>query len=713
MGTPIATLKLAFIVFFILLIFVGCSNSDSMVGIPIEDEPAASASHGAETAEVHYLWGMYDIYSEDLVEFNITPMRYANAHYNIRTFLEHGPCANCIKIINPHMVGPDTIELTIRLIHPFANEPFFCGFDVRGIAMFRGSCNFPIHDVKIQGFVVGNPVLLNADGYTGLYNPVDFPPGSQGNILKEYSTGKWAFGYNMEATLNPFRDFYTGSNRHYFLAGDEVDRDYIIRVPPGVLNFGYAIDASWVPPTVNPPTQVPGDFPILANCPEAYQISITLPDGEELLRCIGDTAEMLIDIYDWQSLDDIELVTVECPAISGDLFPVTEIGYVGDALRFEVTIKVEVEPYGWDAWPVLVGVRDTKPSAPMAYQVIWIDSTENIAPIAAFEVDNSNPGVGQMITLTDLSYDPDGEDHVAKIEWDLDGDEEFQDAIGPVVEVSYDEAGSVQVCNKVTDICGEQALGDPITIEVKELGAIQITLAEDRDASAPGRIYKYYTGFFDSGAYPVDPYDANGPWNFTQGGFEDDGTFFAFRSPDDPEVEDLTPYFNPGVDIFHEISTVVVDMPTHFFYAAEFAEVQNVRKIWGLTLAEEGALIYAFPGPLVFPYPIEEGYSVLEEIGFPGLVEASFDLSVIGRGFCIVPLGDAVDTLLMRLVVVGETAAGTSGSALLFAWIDDGGIIRAFAMTFNVPPEDVYRFDEGTLEFTGPAAFYALYEISG
>ena len=135
-------------------------------------------------------------------------------------------------------------------------------------------------------------------------------------------------------------------------------------------------------------------------------------------------------------------------------------------------------------------------------------------------------------------------------------------------------------------------------------------------------------------------------------------------------------------------------------------------KLWGAHVVQkEGTNTFALPAPLVFPYPIDEDYSEYEEINAPGLVTISLTLVAIGRGFCIVPPGDAYDTLLIRLLATGYTSSGFSAKALMFLWYDDDGIIRATATTFNIPGEGIERFDEDKLRFTGPASFMALEEI--
>ena len=70
--------------------------------------------------------------------------------------------------------------------------------------------------------------------------------------------------------------------RGVFAAGAVNTRRYRIRFPldpePEVI-YGYAVDASWAAPIVNPPVQIPADFPIEANQPEAFLVQLQVEDN--------------------------------------------------------------------------------------------------------------------------------------------------------------------------------------------------------------------------------------------------------------------------------------------------------------------------------------------------------------------------------------------------------------------------------------------------
>ncbi len=708
-------IKAIAIVFFNLILLSGCSGSGGGI-MPAPDDskpPDALVADADEWAYNRILWGIWNIYTEDQVHFDITPMRYADQHMNVRQFLEDSPCTNCLQIVNPHKDQDGNLVVIIRLVHPFAGAPTYTSFDTRGIVMFRGNMHFPGLGVRTQSYDTNDPILLNADGYTRLYNPTEYPPGSMDSPLKEYSKGVFANDVGISATLNPFLCYYTNAERRYFSAGAQVDRQYIIRAGPGPLSFAYAIDSSWAMPTVIPPTHIPDDFSINTNCPEAYRIVPTIiPFEETLIPCIGDTAWLIIDIYDWQSINDVQHVYVECPAINQDVVEADLTGPLGDAVRYQTLLQVTQSPYNWEEWPLLIAVQDKNAGAPMAYQVVRIIPAENNAPVAVIEVDEDNPIIGQTITFSDFSYDIDGLNHITKHSWDINGDGGFGDMFGKVIHVSYDEAGMYEVREKIQDICGIEVISDPIAISVKDPNAIQITLPEDVLASAAGKTYRYYSSFGDFGAYPVDILDFDGPWDFTEMSVVDGETFRRFLSVDDPSVSDMVEYLNPGVEVFQEASTVALDINLHSWIGQEFNETQDVFKAWGIkTIFNGSGQLLALPSPIVFSYPLEMGYHESDSVGVPGIASAHFQVDAMGTGLITVPLGGTIKTLLVRMLAEEESINGFIGQGLTYFWFDDDGIIRAFAAATNLPNQGIYNFDYDLLEFTGPASFYSLYAI--
>jgi hypothetical protein len=203
------------------------------------------------------LWGYWTGYvppSGDTLEF--IPVRSSQFHMNARRFLEDTACKNCLKLLK---VEKDFVNMVIKadieLTHPFAGATRYTGFDVRGIVISNGSRNFPTLGVTVPDATMGDFTLLNPDGYTGLWNSVDFPPGSGPFPILEYSKGKFAAEGSFTGTVNPFIEF-SQDPRSCFPAGASMTKTFELTLIPGGAIFGYAVDASWEAPTVDPPVDL-------------------------------------------------------------------------------------------------------------------------------------------------------------------------------------------------------------------------------------------------------------------------------------------------------------------------------------------------------------------------------------------------------------------------------------------------------------------------
>lgn len=216
----------------------------------------------------HSLWGFYRIRvdpTRDVTE--IVPVRDASIHWNVLKWLEQGPCTTCLKITKAVPSGNGTVLIDIQIKHPFPN-PNLTGFDVRGIAMFAGSWQFLTKAVPDR--LQGDGELVNADGFTALYNTYTEGEGPDG--MQGYVEGKMAHHFYWLATLNGFKRHVSDdpeNTRNAFYAGDSVTATYEIDMPddPLMFEFGYAVDASWATPLVKPVTDPMTDFGPDANCP--------------------------------------------------------------------------------------------------------------------------------------------------------------------------------------------------------------------------------------------------------------------------------------------------------------------------------------------------------------------------------------------------------------------------------------------------------------
>jgi len=234
--------------------------------------------------------------------------------------------------------------LDISLTHPFATKPQLSGFDVKGVLVTPGTL-----DIDGLAFADADGIrLLNADGYTRWWNPLEFTLDG----MLGYTEGLLASAPAslLTANVNPYKVFADAldteaglfsvagvpidddTGRAVFTAGSTNTRRYMIQFPmdPGPLAiFGYAIDVAWDTPVPNPPSEVPDGFPIEANQPEPFYIGIdpTLNalyyDADAVGGGVGG-GKLAIDVHvaDWQGIDsgDIAAEVTGVAVAAPDLF---------------------------------------------------------------------------------------------------------------------------------------------------------------------------------------------------------------------------------------------------------------------------------------------------------------------------------------------------------------------------------------------------------
>ena len=76
----------------------------------------------------------------------------------------------------------------------------------------------------------------------------------------------------------------------------------------------------------------------------------------------------------------------------------------------------------------------------------------NRPPTADFDFSPAAPKKNENVTFTSLASDP--ENRIQVLEWDLDGDNQYDDAFGPTAQKAFDTPGTKTVRLKVTDSDG-------------------------------------------------------------------------------------------------------------------------------------------------------------------------------------------------------------------------------------------------------------------
>ncbi len=472
----------------LLVLLVGCSGDGAPPLPAVDNAPddiliTSRINDTSVESDSHRMWLNLLIYVDptnpDDIKYEIVPLRDALAHWNILTWLEQGPCYNCFKLISVQLTGYGTIRATIELTHPFDN-PNFTGFDVRGIPMFAGTGLFPVSGLSYSNLANGDAELINADGYTSLYNVTT--AGSGPNGTQGYIEGNLATTQPPDALLNGYKRHISTdalNTRNAFYAGDTVEVIYEIDLPDGPLLLGYAVDACWAPATTQPVTDPMSDFPPDANCPESWKIEVNeIPVLDGLTECGGQTV-LTIDCYDWQGPDNVNLPTAECPGL---LDGITEFEWLGDSgpySRYTLTIdNDDFAPAG--VYPCLIS-KEAQENDPIgkpwldltAYQLIRLEVSEKVdmPPTAMAEADQYVVDTGQTVTFSDTgSHDNDcGGNSIVEWEWDWNNDGIF-DEVGVIVSHSWSTEGAYEVQFRVTDDEGSSdTLDQPLEIIVGEI----------------------------------------------------------------------------------------------------------------------------------------------------------------------------------------------------------------------------------------------------
>jgi len=331
------------LIFFSAILLTGCArDSHDPISTPIGDiEPQTQAvsttdAIAAPYANNHYLWAYYTISIDPVtLEVEVLPNRQVADHWNILNWIEQAPCTDCLSIADIAANPDGTTNVYVTIKHPFANSGL-TGFDVRGITMFDGSFVFPQSGLVMSRRDLNEAELVNADGYTTLYNPT-----TSGHGFEGYIEGQLATDTAPSLLLNGFKRFMTdnpSNTRNAFFIGDEITVNYKIDMPDpaNAWVFGYAVDACWAPATNTPVEDPMIDFPPSANCPEAWKIVVE--DIGPGLTMDGGTTMLQIDVYDWQGKDGTNPVMFECPALFDGQYEATFVEDGDGYTRYGVAV---------------------------------------------------------------------------------------------------------------------------------------------------------------------------------------------------------------------------------------------------------------------------------------------------------------------------------------------------------------------------------------
>ncbi|MCX6646193.1 MAG: PKD domain-containing protein [bacterium] len=485
------------------LIISGCAGQGSQPVTPdaafSPSELTGNAAAAPDSSEgSHYLLAYNFIYVDvenpDSPKIEIIPVREGEIHFNVLKFLEGAPCYDCFRIMGFNFPGPgyQYLDLDIRIDHPF-DGLLYSVFDIRTIIMFNGSHAFPSIGKSISDPSIGEGLLLNADGYTALYNgsTLTAPVGD----FQKYFPGKLSTQTVPNSDINGFIYFRTddpANNRNAFYAGSLDVKTLSMKLPSDTFVIGYAVDVSWAPPISEPVDDPLNDFGTDANCLEPWNISVSEEQIGQGLTDAGGETILLIDVYDWQGKSTYHDPLVECPELFDGVSTAAWISDGSGFASYEVTVSnTKLAPIG--DYICLIGVvadeNDPvgKPWLDLtAYQLQTLTVVEKVYvnPVAIAEaVPNSQYENCPISFSGSNSYDPDG-GSIQLYEWDWDNDGIFDDT-GEEIEHTWSDAGTYYVQLRVTDDEGAtDTLDEPL--EVYILPAVPGCLCWVKDAGGHG-----------------------------------------------------------------------------------------------------------------------------------------------------------------------------------------------------------------------------------
>lgn len=537
----------------LVLVLIGCSGGGSNAVTP--DLSGDNLSRH-ESSSNTMLWGTWDVLLDPVSgTAEILPLRGLELTVNVTQFLQPPSSAT-------HLMGIDIDDLQtdwasgfvvvdVRFTHPFMGIDQYTGFDVKGVCIGDGT----IQATTDPAVVWAGPddlTLLNADGYTRWYNPTEF---TSYNSLFGFTLGKLGTpSTNFTATLNGYKYFcdYIDADtvlaeffadpgcmnpRGFYSAGNTITRTYELQFPVAggnpIYQFQYAVVASWDEPTVIPPTDIPDDFAISANCHEPYVLS-TFDESDMFYTDpgnFGGNLRMYVRVFDHQGaangdvasqVNAIHLETPDGLIISGSMTYTdpSAVLFSQDAISATFLLETDqVEPSGQGEFPVMVIVESADPATyDQGFTVDYPDGNlsafllssvsvgaqvQSDAPVAVAEIVTSDPYCpGDPIEFdASGSYDPDG-GNIVSYEWDFDGDGTYGDPYDSGTDdnptVIFTDFGTYEIDVMVTDDEAEtDTLDEPL-----ELAVGGATWVDDDNTTGP------WLGTFDN------------PWQTIQEGID-------------------------------------------------------------------------------------------------------------------------------------------------------------------------------------------------
>jgi PKD repeat protein len=512
-----------------VLLLASCSGGASW---PTAPGLQGDGNGQARTASNVHLWGLWEVTLDPAAETaELVPLRDAQFTCNVTQFLQPPAATKHLMSIyidpsSDFVTGDLVVDVT--LTHPFPGLDTYTGFDVRGVCIGNGSIS-GIIDTLIRYGGPDDLRVVNPDGLTRWFNPREF---TKYDTLFGYTRGKLGTpSDDWTATLNGYKyfcqeldkedglaEFFANPScpnpRGYFASGSSLTRRYQLKFPSvggsPAYRFQYGVIASWQDPVNKPPTDIPGDFPIEANCPEAFTASTA--DQSDMYyvdpSTKGGSLELVLRVLDHQGAGTISGVHPEIAAVhletphglitggsaSFDSAALDAALLSEDGISATYLLQVpSVDPYASGDFPVLVVIENSDPdsydpglpgfpyptSARLAaYLMATVHVLEELPfadPVAIAEITTPIESYyyGDHIVFDgSQSYDPDNDppatDGIVQFEWDWDNDGTYEELwTEPEAKHTWLTPGTYYVQLRVTDDEGAtDTLDEPMEIEI-------------------------------------------------------------------------------------------------------------------------------------------------------------------------------------------------------------------------------------------------------
>ena len=619
----------------IILLLVSCSSSDSPT--TAFDDPKEAVSYGGSTS--HDLWGLWEFVADPEAQtLEYYQLRVPDFHLNVLPFLEPPALVNLSLESDVIFDIPNnTLQVDIGLTHPFLGLNEFAGFDVKGIVISRADLMDSTPTVQYEMPGPTTLRLVNADGYTRMWNPDEFPylPENELFCYKDGLLGATDSFANYDAQLNGYKYHCDGllpgdpvanmdfSQRGVFGPGEKNIRTYVISTPQGLI-FNYAVDASWEFPSGISPWTYPDDYPITANSPEAYLIDCE-SDGLMFSEDGGSGMHLTISVYDHQP-GSIQEVIVEAKDLYNETLPV--VAY-------------------WTA--------------------VWESSTL-YSDVYTVHLDNKNTVAAGTYPGLIIAIDAEENNNLA-----------------PSIPQPHYEA------YKLIDIVVTSKPGVSVTLE-------EDAVLKGAPYFITGQSFEYTTVHHDfPPAHVVDYTDGDGPWEFSYV-YTDLSTLESIPTTD-AEVAPFVGLYPTDITHFWKGSFTFGPSSFQPYLGEEHDFTSNNRLVHGITELTLLGSTYVFSDensaltPMEFEYPYYYGthFTTNGQYILPGPVpievfELVWEVRGIGEGeLTLVPGGTTYNALLMKHDITIEINNIEYAWAVIYEWLLDDGTPVAYIMAGESP----------------------------